>query len=897
MTRTFLFTSLFYIITQLTILSQESTGRLEGKLLDSKNNAIPLASITVNSPSMQGKRNVVSTMNGYINVLGLPVGVYDIMISHVSKQSLILKDVAVKLGKTTSLGEITLNDKMNEISEVVIFSGKPVIDLSSASSGLSLDHKVYETLPVERNYKSVMALSPLSTESFYGDGINVSGGTGWENTYYIDGTNVTDPMRGASGTNLPYNFIKEIEIKNGGYEAEYSGALGGIANVITYSGGNKLHGQVFGFFTDQRFAGDYKLGTVKKRIKDFGTYDFGLSFGGSIIIDKLWYYVAYNPTFEDQDVEIPGLGTYKDRKRSHRFAGKLSWQLSPKTNMVLTILGDPTKHETVESQYSLTVPVIKSAGNADPYLGEIKTGGYNISLKVQHIFNNNFYLESSVSGLETYYNNIAATDRGRSEPFYMDFVDEVYYVEGGYGWHKRNHGNRIFASINATYILNSHVLKAGLAYEDNFVDDRTFNKAGLNDELPSPILRFPTTFGPIYQAWWAEKDVRVHNRVPSFFLQDSWRVTERLQINAGLRWDGQFLVGSDGKVAQRITNQWQPRIGLAYQPDEFGGQKIFGSFGRFYEQLPLILTSTYFSNDLNIKNTYIIDPRNNSEPVETKNVSTSIQPEVPGLQGQHIDEFTLGYERRIGEDFRAGIKGIYRKLREVVEDAENDNGIEIMGNPGKGDLNFLPNFSREYSALEITFQKPRGRYNFLVSYTLSRNYGNYPGVFDSDLIYPEANVGNLNLPIQLINATGLLPNDRTHVFKIMGSYNFDFGLSLGTSFFLTSGTPLNEYGPVPGDPSNIIFHAKRGSAGRTPTIWDCNIRLGYDFGSITRSFTRFRILVDVFHVFSRREAILLQQHKYNSDDGEGFLLENPEYLQPEIYQPPMTIRLGVEVNF
>ena len=349
--------------------------------------------------------------------------------------------------------------------------------------------------------------------------------------------------------------------------------------------------------------------------------------------------------------------------------------------------------------------------------------------------------------------------------------------------------------------------------------------------------------------------------------------------------------------SQRITNQWQPRIGLAYQLGEIGSQKLFGSFGRFYEQLPLILTSTYFSNDLNIKTTYIQDPRTNAEPIDTKNVSTSIQPEVADLQGQYTDEFILGYERRIGEHLNLGIKGIYRKLREVVEDAENDNRTEIMGNPGKGELDFLPKFTREYTALEISIQKPRGKFNFLVSYVLSRNYGNYPGVFDSDIIYPEANVGNLNRPIQLINATGLLPNDRTHLFKIMGSYILVQGLSIGTSFFLATGTPLNEYGPVPGDPSNIIFHSKRGSIGRTPTIWDWNTRITYDLGSYTKMFSGFKILVDVFHLLSQREAVLLQQHKYNSDDGEGNLTVNQDYLTPEVYQDPVTIRLGLEVNF
>lgn len=136
------------------------------------------------------------------------------------------------------------------------------------------------------------------------------------------------------------------------------------------------------------------------------------------------------------------------------------------------------------------------------------------------------------------------------------------------------------------------------------------------------------------------------------------------------------------------------------------------------------------------------------------------------------------------------------------------------------------------------------------------------------------------------------------MFKIFGSYIFDFGLTMGTSFTLQSGTPLNEYGPVPpDDPSNVIFHAERGSAGRTPTIWDWNIRLSYDLGTLTKVFNRFRILVDMFHVFSRREAVLLSQHKYSYDNGEGYRVENPHYLEPTVYQSPMTVRLGFEVDF
>lgn len=124
----------------------------------------------------------------------------------------------------------------------------------------------------------------------------------------------------------------------------------------------------------------------------------------------------------------------------------------------------------------------------------------------------------------------------------------------------------------------------------------------------------------------------------------------------------------------------------------------------------------------------------------------------------------------------------------------------------------------------------------------------------------------------------------------------DFGLAIGTSFILQTGTPLNSYSSVPNDGSNIVFLAKRGSQGRTPAIWDLNFRLSYDLGSYSKIFDRFNLILDILHLFSQRDAVLLQQHKYVLDMGGGYLLDNPTYLNPEVNQSPTTIKLGIEVN-
>jgi hypothetical protein len=179
----------------------------------------------------------------------------------------------------------------------------------------------------------------------------------------------------------------------------------------------------------------------------------------------------------------------------------------------------------------------------------------------------------------------------------------------------------------------------------------------------------------------------------------------------------------------------------------------------------------------------------------------------------------------------------------------------------------------------------------LASYVLSRNEGNYPGLFNSDysLPFPNANA-SYDLLETLVDGTGLLPNDRTHAFKLYGSYRMDMGLEIGTSFFWTSGTPLNEF-----DGTLYpwrTFAVPRGTAGRTEDIWDWNMRFAYDLSSLTSSARRPRLIMDLFHIGSQRTPVSYDQVR---EYEEG--IANPTYGLPTRYQPPMTIRLGLEVDF
>ena len=406
--------------------------------------------------------------------------------------------------------------------------------------------------------------------------------------------------------------------------------------------------------------------------------------------------------------------------------------------------------------------------------------------------------------------------------------------------------------MHATYFYGHHTFKAGVEYEENVLDD--FSEG-------SYILKFSDV---LYEHLYWLMEAKVRNRVPSVFIQDSWSVSERLRLNVGLRWDGQYLIGAGDSVAQGITNQWQPRVGFTYQLGEPGTHKIFGSFGRFYQQMPLHGSSQGHVPMINWSSYYSVDPRTNPGAIDSTLNFGSAGPvcgKVSDLEGEHFDEFSIGYERALGSRVKAGVRGLYRVLRQVYSSGFDWSVGFVGGNPGEPPLDFLPKPKREYLALELSAEGALSeKSSFGVFYVLSRNKGNYTGLFDQDgqFAQPGNNFG-LQLAEQAPNSLGLMPNDRTHVFKLFGSYDFDFGVKAGAFFTWQTGTPLNEFGGSSLGFGRPIFLVERGSAGRTPNLWDLNWRFTYVFHAAFASGLEPRLVLDLRHLGSPRTLVNADQ--------------------------------------
>jgi hypothetical protein len=860
--------------------SQDVTGNIEGYVLDVEGIPIEGASVVVTSPSLQGTRKTATDERGHFLVLLLPAGSYGVELAHPAYQGTTYKNISIRLGATASLGEIRLRTKKQDVREITVTAERPALDLMSAAGNSSLDMRMAETLPVMRDYRSLTLLLPHSTVKYANEEANLAGATGVENRYFIDGIETTDPARGVSGTRLPYNFVKEIELRTGGYEAEYRSSLGGILNIITPSGGNTFSGQIFGFFANNQFSGQ-RLAAYEPPDGGYSQYDFGISLSGPLVRDKLWYFAAYNPSFEREEVYLPGSGSFSDKNSIQIFAAKLSWQASPNANIVFTILGDPSSRQAVGETHGVFGPFVNYL-NPDPLLEKIRRGGVDLSLRGTFLASKRVFLETMVSWVGRREENLPATTRGMNDQCYID--NETSTASGGGpGWLDAFSSYATF-SLKATWLLDRHTLKGGLEFRQNHLN---------YSSTWSSITRYSAAS---FQDFYAHSEGRLNNGIPSVFIQDSWEATRRLRINFGLRWDGEFLQATNGEVTQMILDQYQPRIGIVYQVGKLGSQSFVGSIGRFYEDLSL-WGMTWYGTDQGTWGwtDYDHDPHLDPSGGVPSFWPNSILARVRGLKGQHYDELTLGYNRLLGRTLRIGARGIYRKLRRAIED-----GLGIgWGNPGYGEMTIVPKARREYAGLELTAEKFGGKnFNFFASYVLSRNYGNYAGL--SWFGQPAPNCGgdfdNWTHENYFLFGTGVLANDRPHVLKCSASYRLEMGLTVGVFALWESGTPLTEYGrdqgllPLPLSPLGTI--------GRTPAIFDLNTRVSYNLANIFGGAWALKIFLDVFHIGSAREALELDQNHYLGTDPDGFQSNhNPNYLMPTRYMSSMSARVGFEVGF
>jgi hypothetical protein len=330
----------------------------------------------------------------------------------------------------------------------------------------------------------------------------------------------------------------------------------------------------------------------------------------------------------------------------------------------------------------------------------------------------------------------------------------------------------------------------------------------------------------------------------AYFIQDSWQIHPRLLVIAGVRADSQTLYGGDGQQYLQFkgADMLAPRFGVTWDPWGDGKTKIQGSFGRFYETVPMDLNQragsaegfVTFTSPAN-GNAFATNPANFYTVPSTSSIfqaNHNLQAgynlsrvigggkadiDVDNIKPQSIEEIAFGVERQVSALVKVGAKWKYRYYKNVIEDFSDDFGNTYwIGNPGQNGKGLAPVHVEEYDypgqSEWITFPKPRRDYRELVlsvdkakggdawalstSLTFAINEGNFAGM-DSPLNgQADPNItSTYDLPTLMRNTYGILPNSPRYNFQMNGSYDFGFGLMASARYSYRAGTAISAVGP------------------------------------------------------------------------------------------------------
>lgn len=945
--------------------SAQTTGSIAGKVTDANGGVLTAATAVLSGPSMQGVQTATTDQTGMFRFRNVPPGTgYMVLVTKTGFKEAKIENLQVFLGQEGTITVVLTPAGMTET--VTVTGGSPLVDVTQTTIGINITTAQFMSLPGARTFQQITTLAPnVSLEMGQHDGRfagspTVGASSAPENNYIIDGLSATDPRYGTSGANVTMNFIAEVQVMTGGYQAEYGRSTGGVFNVITKSGGNQFHGDLFTYLQNKNWTPN----NVKYRQnKDLIVYasrdtnnDLGGSLGGPIAKDKLWFFAAYDPSWRTTYIggqqEVGGAAStaaHDYTTNSQMYSGKLTWTPKSGNTLVLTAFGDPTTRSGW-----LTNP------NADESaaLREDKSGGYNVTGRYNAMLTPTWLFEASGGRHQQRSDVGAATAAGLNVPRQ---IDEVLggYQHGGFQRQQMDRATRDAVAVKLTNVFGRHEIRYGYDFERN----------QYNGDLAETWYRF---FGPAYGygTYVQKRDYSVKGIGTTYsqalFAQDSWKIASNVQINAGLRWESQRL--SSGNQVQiagasdadkctsagdcrkvdglTLQGHFAPRVGIVWDPMKNGRSKVYGFYGRYFENVPLNINIRAINGESYIITQYVntatltsnnwYNPNGSplaiNGPWAVRRVSslTASTPLDENLGTQFQDEYVAGTEYQFASYWSWGARYVHRELKRIIEDIGTfTNAADpteltgyVIGNPGEGYFGKpFDKPSRTFDSVELTLQRRlHDNWQMYLSYVYSRAVGNHEGLYMSGYDQLDPNTTALyDIPSFLPNSTGKMRADRPYVFKAHASYLFDWGLTVSEALTIGSGIPVSAQGPeiVNGYGDGTIFLLPRGSQGRTPASWSMDFHADYRLPFTSKTSARqLNLVLDVMNLFNRHGVLELDQDyvyegmagidaweaagnldasgnpKYNAS-----LPRSPYYKTPILWQAPRTVQVAIRFTF
>lgn len=610
----------------------DAAATLNGSILDPTGSSVPAAKIAVRSPATGFTRSTESTGAGLYSFNRLPVGEYELTVEAAGFKTFVQKGIVLTVGATAT---IDLNLQVGSTSETMsVTSDAPVIETTTSTASSTVDEQSIVGLPVNgRNFIDFTVLTPgVVKDPTRGGDLSFGGQRGTNNSLLVDGADSNNLFYGqATGRTgfRPYAFsedaVLEFQVNTNSFPAEVGRASGGVINVITRSGSNALHGTAFEFFRDKGMnANTFTNNRAGARKNPYHFNQFGGTVGGPVIRDKLFFFLSYDGQRNAQ-TQIVAPNTPVPASLLSTFGKYLTPYLIGLDNNVGLVKVDwnVSDKDRVSVRYNLsryTGINQESFGTnvAEEHSGNNEVNTDNVAASWTHAVSANSLVEARFNFVQD------------KEPGYANTTGPEVNIINGVTFGANNFSPRFTDGYayqpigNWTYVHDRHTFKAG--FDFNFVREENyfpgFFAGGYTfNSYADFVNNTPASFRQAFPGQGTQFPISNPN-VNEFagFVQDAWRITDRLTLNYGLRWDKfdykqptyrnpnpQLLAA--GLLTDRIHTEdrnFGPRFGFAWRAGKGDSVVVRGGYGVYYSRTPGLLLSTAILNNGFASQTYLI---------------------------------------------------------------------------------------------------------------------------------------------------------------------------------------------------------------------------------------------------------------------------------------------------
>jgi outer membrane receptor protein involved in Fe transport len=624
------------------VAAQTPTGAIEGVVVDTSGAVVPGVTVVVTHEPTGVAREVATDGQGVFRAPLLPVGPYTVKATLAGFRSFEQAGIQLTIGQTASL-RIELEPASVSESVTVhvpISAATPSVETTRSQMSSTIGEVSVANLPVNgRNFIDFALLTPGVTRDVRTGDISFAGQRGTLNSLVVDGADTNNTFFGQTlgrtgSGRAPYQFsqdaVQEFQVNSNAYSAEYGRAGGAVINVVTKSGTNVPHGSLFDFYRDKALNANDAINVLNDRAKSAYHYSqFGGSYGGPIQKARHFLFVNYdgqrNTQPNDVFITLPA-GTTLDADGTAGLArvtalGQSYTRGQDQDVLLLKTDSQLTSDRRLSLRYNHQNFNGKNFENGGPQNALEHTGNSEVRTRTL----NGVFTSSAGS---TMLNEVRGQWARDQEPgFANSDHPEALIRQGGstvltvgrnnfsprettinrgqvadtLTWFRGAHFARMGADLQFDRILNF--------FPGNFAGAYTFNS------LSSFQLGTPSAAGERYVQAFAGSGTTGATTHPnideySFFAQDEWRVRDDLTVHAGLRYDLQKFAkpsirnpdpqlaaaGIDTSTLNTDTNNWGPRIGLAWSP-KAKRAVIRAGYGLFYGRTPSIMVGTAHSNN------------------------------------------------------------------------------------------------------------------------------------------------------------------------------------------------------------------------------------------------------------------------------------------------------------